>query len=430
MSFAPSTARLAEDLQQARARTLALVQDLQGDQWIGPELEIVNPPLWEIGHVAWFQELWVLRHALGRHALLPQADQFYNSAAVEHWSRWSLLLPPLERTLDYMARVQDAVLAALDAGPLDDRLRYFLLLALYHEDMHGEALLYTRQTLAYPAPRLERTSAPAPVAGPLPGDAAIPGGRFLLGAHPGMPFVFDNEKWAHPVDVRPFAIARAPVTEAEFAAFVDDAGYRRQELWTDDGWRWRTADTAEHPVYWRREGPGRWLVREFDRWRPLSPHRPVIHVNQHEARAFCRWAGRRLPTEAEWELAACGPCEEARHKRCQPWGDHADCSGRAHLDMASLHCADVGALPDGDSPYGCRQMIGNVWEWTADPFRPYPGFATDPYREYSEPWFETRAVLRGGCFATPGRLLRTTWRNFFTPERRDIFAGFRTAASG
>jgi iron(II)-dependent oxidoreductase len=257
----------------------------------------------------------------------------------------------------------------------------------------------------------------------------VPGGRFLLGSLPGEPFVFDNEKWAHPVEVRPFAIARAPVTQAEFSAFVDEGGYTRRELWDEAGWTWRQAAGAEHPVYWRRDGA--WWRRHFDRWLPLEPHRPVLHVNWYEASAYCRWARRRLPTEAEWELAASaagGGFGFAGSKRRFPWGDQPPRDDQANLDGISAGCIDVAGCPAGDSASGARQMIGNVWEWTASDFQPYPGFAVDPYVDYSQPWFGTHKVLRGGCWVTRARLLRNTYRNFYRPQRRDVWAGFRTCA--
>jgi iron(II)-dependent oxidoreductase len=232
--------------------------------------------------------------------------------------------------------------------------------------------------------------------------------------------------------LQPFALARAPVTQAEFAAFVEGGGYRRREFWDEEGWRWREGAAAEGPVYWQRQPSGTWLRRAFDRWVPLEPHRPVLHVNWYEADAYCRWAGRRLPAEAEWEAAAAAePGADSglsARKRHFPWGDGPPGAGRANLDGYRLGCVDVGALPAGDSAVGCRQLIGNVWEWTASDFLPYPGFVADPYREYSQPWFGTHKVLRGGCWATRGRLLRNTWRNFYRPGRRDVWAGFRTCA--
>ncbi len=435
LGSAASAKELAEYVRDARERTFELVADLTDAQLMGPRLPTVNPMLWEIGHMAWFQEKWVLRKVLGERPIRDDADALYDSIAIPHDVRWDLPLPSREETLAYMRAVRDRVLETLERGTRGPELAYHILYTVFHEDMHTEAFTYTRQTLAYPAPRLFRGQgaaarpAGATGGGPLGGDVEVPGGTLLLGATPDEPFAFDNEKWAHPVELAPFAIARAPVTQAEFAAFVDEGGYRRRELWSEDGWAWRERAGAEHPVYWRRD-PGGWLRRHFEEWVPLEPHHPVIHVNWHEAEAYCRWAGRRLPTEAEWEAAAaCEPDPRgglSRRKRRFPWGEEDAGPARANLDWRAMGCVDVGALPAGDSAFGCRQMIGNVWEWTSSTFLPYPGFVPDPYEEYSEPWFGTRKVLRGGCWATRARLIWNTWRNFFTPDRRDVWAGFRT----
>jgi iron(II)-dependent oxidoreductase len=259
------------------------------------------------------------------------------------------------------------------------------------------------------------------------GDAEIAGGTMRLGATPDDGFVFDNEKWAHDVEVAPFRIARTPVTNGEFAGFVADGGYRRPELWSREGWTWRDECGANAPVYWRQEGK-EWLHRRYDRWEPLRPDAPVIHVNWFESDAYCRWAARRLPSEAEWECAAATAPNSIDRKRHYPWGDAPPSAAVANFYGAVGGCAAVTAFAKGDSAWGCRQMFGNVWEWTADWFGPYPGFVPDPYKEYSAPWFGNHKVLRGGCFATRANLLRNTWRNFYTPDRRDVFAGFRTCA--
>jgi iron(II)-dependent oxidoreductase len=252
----------------------------------------------------------------------------------------------------------------------------------------------------------------------------------MLGSDDDTGFVFDNEQRAHEVVVEPFSISRTAVTQAEFAEFVNDTGYRRRELWSDEGWRWRAGAGASHPVYWRSAGKDEWERRVFDQWVPLEPDLPVIHVNWYEAEAYCRWAKRRLPTEAEWEMAAsCEPAADggvAPLKRKYPWGGEPPTPELTNLDWRGGGCVPVSALSAGDSAFGVRQMIGNVWEWTATDFGPYPGFSAGPYKEYSAPWFGDHKVLRGGCWATRSRLIRNNYRNFYKPDRRDVWAGFRT----
>jgi iron(II)-dependent oxidoreductase len=422
--------QLSEWVRDARQRTLELIADVSDEQLLGPQLAIINPLLWEIGHVAWFQEKWVLRHVGNRQPIRVDADSLYDSAAVAHDIRWDLRLPSRSETLHYMNAVHDGVLEKLERPDISPEAIYFVLLSVFHEDMHTEAFTYLRQTLGYSPPALSGRMEKPAAGGPLPGDVFIPEGDYWLGASPREPFVFDNEKWEHPVHVRAFAIARAPVTQTEFAAFVDDRGYQRREWWSDEGWAWREKYAAQAPVYWKKD-PGQWWRRHFDRWLVLEPHLPVIHVCWYEAVAYCRWAKRRLPTEIEWEMAAAAERDNIRptaRKRRFPWGDSVPQLHHANLDGRILGCVDVACFSAGDSGFGCRQMVGNVWEWTAETFRPYPGFTPDPYKEYSTPWFETHKVLRGGCWVTRARLLRNTWRNFYTPDRRDVWAGFRTCA--
>lgn len=427
----PDASALRRMLLEARSRTLAYAHDLTGGQLLGPKLAIVNPPLWEIGHVGWFQEHWCLRYRPGGEpapSLIANVDALYDSAIVPHAARWTLPLPDFDATLGHLDRVLQGVLERLEREEATDPLRYFVQLAAFHEEMHCEAFTYTRQTLGYGPPNVGAERQRPVAAGPWPGDVEVEGGEFMLGASPGEDsFVFDNEKWAHRVTVKPFRIARAPVTHAEFAAFVADGGYRRRELWSERGWQWREQAGAQAPVYWEKNGSG-WAQRVFDEIRPLPPHAPVIHVNWYEADAYCRWTGRRLPTEAEWEFAA-ATVPGSAGKRRYPWGGAEPSPGRANLFGVFDACTDVAASADGDSGWGCRQMFGNVWEWTADWFGPYPGFVRDPYQEYSEPWFGDHKVLRGGCYATRAGLLRNTWRNFYTPDRRDVFAGFRICAT-
>ncbi|MGH8751988.1 MAG: selenoneine synthase SenA, partial [Burkholderiales bacterium] len=399
--FSTHADELARQLQDTRQRTLALLRDLKGDQWLGPKLAIVNPPLWELAHVGWFQERWCLRHdgtQKLRPSILPNADALYDSGTVAHDTRWDLPLLNLDQTLAYLDETLQRVLEKLQH--VDNN--YFAQLALFHEDMHGEAFYYTRQTLGYPKPQFARLP-DAKNTAHLNQDADLPGGKMLLGAKPDDGFVFDNEKWAHEIEIRPFRISRTAVTNREFTVFVEDQGYLRRELWSKPGWRWKESAQAAAPVYWIKEN-GNWMLRHFDQIILLPLDSAIIHVNWFEAEAYCRWAKRRLPTEAEWEMAAATDAKGG--KRRYPWGNESPAKEHANLEGWVSGPCPVNDFAQGDSAWGCRQMFGNVWEWTQDWFQPYPGFEIDPYREYSQPWFGDHKVLHGGCFATRARLLR------------------------
>ena len=433
MTAPVSTAHLIANMQDTRNRTLELIRDLDDEQLMGPRLPTVNPLRWEIGHVAHFYEYFILRQLYGCESVLGEkADQLYDSIAVNHSIRWDLPLLTRAETLTYMQAVFDRLAERLDGKQATVQDSFIYQFGIFHEDMHTEAYLWARQTLAYRTPTLaiaadvsaERT------AGPYPGWVEIPGGEFQLGASENAPFLFDNEKWAHPVSIEPFTIAKAPVTNQEFQDFTDDGNYDREEFWDADGWSWRQQADAKHPVYWQSDGSRKWLLKRFDRTLPLPADEPIIHVNWHEANAYCRWAGLRLPTEAEWETAALGEAASdgvlAATKRRYPWGDLPPEPSLANLDGRALGPVDVAALSAGDSSFGCRQMLGNVWEWTADTFNAFPGFSPDAYKEYSTMLFGNTKVLRGGAWTTRGRMIHGTYRNYFEAHRRDIFAGFRT----
>jgi iron(II)-dependent oxidoreductase len=345
-----------------------------------------------------------------------------NSVLIAHRDRWQLPRLTWEVVRGYMHDTLMRTLERLHADPQADP--YFLRLALFHEDMHAEALLMSLQTLGLPAPELPRAAARSRVAPVARGFVEFEGGRFVMGSRPGRDFVFDNELDAHEVTVAPFALARTAVTQGEYLAFVGAGGYGDARWWTEEGWRWRQAAELQHPRDWRRTD-GQWLVRRFASWEKLEPEVALVHVGAYEAEAYAAFAMARLPTEAEWEFAARAGREIAADRF--PWGAGAPRPELANLDSRHGEPLTVDAFADGDSAHGLRQMLGNVWEWTSSAFLPYPGFTPGPYREYSQPWFGDHRVLRGGSFATRGRLVHNRWRNFYTPDRNDVFAGIRPA---
>ena len=379
---------IAAALREARERTLRCYSGFDLDATVFPMLPMVNPATWELAHIAWFQERWCLRDpradgSVARESILPGADRLLDSSLVGHDARWSLPLPRSEVLLRYMRESLDALVERLaSAAPMP---RYFVELALLHEDMHAEALLMTLQTLGF-APPAGLPSPRSLASAPSHEDVEVAGGIFMQGAEEGSGrFLFDNERAAHTRRVDAFRMARGLVTHGDYRAFVEAGGYADATLWTPPGWRWRGEARATAPLHWRRDTDG-WEVHRFGSWHPFPEGASLLHVTQHEARAYCRWAGRRLPTESEWEFAA------------------------------RFHAA---SFPD---------LFGTAWQWTDTPFEPYEGFAPDPYRDYSQPWFGTHAVLRGGSFATRERLAHAGFRNFYMPHRNDVFAGIRTCA--
>lgn len=370
----------------------AALADALGTGLAVPYSPVVNPPRWELGHVAWFEEFWLGRHPLRlagadgspdtprAASWLPGADAMYDSSHVPHTRRWHLDLPDLRRTLDYLARVRERSLRLLDDAAGSDRALYFFRLALMHEAMHHEAGLMIAQELAL--------QVPAPSPGRVRREPCAVAGGELQAAHDSAGFAFDNECGTLVVTLPDFEIDSAPVAWRDVLAFVDDGGYDTPGCWTEEGWAWR-----------QRARPGglpRHLVRDdgfdaglkqrfFGRWRAVDPDEAAMHLSAHEARAWCRWAGRRLPSEHEWVFA----------KR----------------------------------QLGARWSDGQVWEWTSSAFEPWPGFAAHAYRDYSQPWFDGRPVLKGGSFATQPCLRDARYRNFFPPTRDDVFAGWRSCAA-
>ena len=391
-----SPAQLAAALQDARDYTLALFERFQeaglDDPARVPYLAIVNPPLWELGHTAWFAEWFVLREAATSHpasaqrpCLLDAGDRWFDSNTVAHATRWTLDLPDTSAIKSYAEDVLQRILQKLAHAPDDATALYPFRLVLAHEDMHGEAFAYTLQTLGLTAPPiLAETTLPVKQrSSTAPRELHFEETTFQLGSSPAQEFVFDNEKWAHPVHLPAFDISSTLVSNQEYRRFMQAGGYDNPRFWSAAGQAWLANTNRSAPRYWQRDGDT-WRCMRYGMTVALPDNEPVRHVSLHEAQAYCRWAGRRLPSEAEWELAALSGPPDLR------WGD--------------------------------------LWEWTGSPFTPYPGFTADRYLEYSAPWFGTHQVLRGASFVTRPRISSARYRNFFKPERDDIFSGFRTCA--
>lgn len=431
----PLRVRLASELRRMRLRTLDLVDALDDDQLREPALPILSPVAWDLGHMAEFEDLWLVR-AVDR--LVEdddrddQLEEIYDAVRTPRDERSTLELPDRDALLGRLADVRDRALERLhDVGLegeeplLDDGFVYRMI--AQHEAQHQETIL--QGVAVVDDEPFEPAHRELPPRASLPPDTAmviVPAGTFPAGTDR-WPGAYDNEKPVHWVDLGAFWIDVAPVVNGDYLAFMDDDGYERPELWSEAGRAWLAETGCRHPMGWRRTGSSGWEDVQFGHVEPLVPTRPVQHVSWFEADAYARWAGKRLPTELEWEKAAAWD-PELRIARRYPWGDDDPGPDRANLDARTYVPAPVGAYPDGRSFYGCHQMIGDVWEWTTSEFLPYPGFEPFPYREYSEVHFgEGYRVLRGGSWATASMVARTTFRNWDLPRRRQIFAGFRCA---
>jgi gamma-glutamyl hercynylcysteine S-oxide synthase len=408
---APTKRGLVAALSRAREATLRLVEPLDGEQLVAQFSPIMSPLAWDLAHIGWFEELWLIRRVANDEQSLERFDDVYD--ALQHAraerSRLPILKPPEAR--GYLERVRRDALGALEGVALDDsdpllRDAYVYGLVLQHELQHQETMLQTLQLsgVAYATQPHDDLRTP-----PGPEDVFVPAGPFTLGANK-QPWAYDNEQPAHVVELPAFWVERHPVTNERFAEFIEDGGYRKRRYWSDYGWQWLQGERVEAPLYWQRARRG-WERRRFGRSEPVPPGEPVQHISFYEAEALAAWAGKRLPSEDEWERAAEG----------------ADPDANANLGRESF-----GPLPltrRATSSVGCDCMLGDVWEWTSSAFTGYPGFTAFPYAEYSEAFFgDEHRVLRGGSWATDPLVARVTFRNWDYPQRRQLFCGVRLAA--
>ena len=429
----PSTAAVSKQeianlLTEARERTLLLLSSLSDEDLHQQHDPLMSPIIWDIGHIAHFEELWLTRNLDGP-IEFSEMPGMYNPFEHPRATRASLALPTLAEMIERLDEIRARVLDRLDSVDLDDRkplLRdgYVYHMVLQHEYQHNETILQTLQLKKgdpYRAPRARTYEGRPAFATNM---VEFPGGRITIGTDD-RSVAYDNERPQHEIDLKAFLIDRAPVTNGRYLQFMNDGGYHREELWSEPGRRWLADSGADSPKYWVRDGD-RWTNRVMDLARPVDPDRPVCHVCYYEAEAFARWDGKRLPTEFEWEAAASWD-PTTRSAREFPWGPSADVR-LANIDQLSFDTAPVGTFEKNISPVGCYGMIGDVWEWTSSDFHAYPGFKSFPYREYSEEFFGSEyKVLRGGSWATRPGAIRNTFRNWDYPIRRQIFSGFRCA---
>ncbi len=455
---APDVASVADALERARRRTLGLVDPLSEADQRAQVSPLMSPSVWDLAHIGNYEELWLLRAIDGRAAIDADLDDLYNAFEHPRWERPSLPVLGPDQARAYLGRVRDEVLDLLarldhlDLDPAAARLvsdRFVYGMVIQHEHQHDETLLATHQlrgSASTPPPSIPPPATPVPpeadagaAEAATPADEGVPragpdgmvgvdGGRYPVGTST-EPWAYDNEREAHGVDLAPFRIDATAVTVRDYLAFVDDGGYHDARLWAPEGWASRREHRLEHPQFWQHQAPGSWTVLRFGHTSDLADHldEPVQHVGWYEADAFARWAGKRLPTEAEWECAAVGRPDDAGSTRW-PWGDAAPTPGQANLGQQLDGPRPATDTRAGVSRWGCRAMIGDVWEWTSSDFQPYPGFEAWPYREYSEVfWGADYKVLRGGSWATDPSAVRGSFRNWDHPIRRQIFAGFRCA---
>jgi iron(II)-dependent oxidoreductase len=384
---------LAAQLAEARQRTLELVAPVSERDLNRVHDPLMSPLVWDLGHIAAFEDLWIGQHTAGHQPLRPDLQLVYDAAETPRPRRGELPYLRRDQAIEFMDLVRERTLSALERaerhGPIWD-------MVVQHEQQHNETMLQTLQLAEPGVYSPERAPAEA-APGAVPETLTVDAGPFEMGdSSPG--FAYDNERPAHVVDVDAFEIDARPVTNGAFREFMKDGGYARAELWSEQGWALRRAEGWERPLYWTDDGG----VRRFDRTITLEPELPVMHVSWYEADAFARWRGARLPTETEWEKAA------------QVHGTEA-----GHLDQLDF------------APGPAGPFLGDCWEWTSSDFRAYPGFRAFPYREYSEVFFSSGyKVLRGASWATRPRVTRVTFRNWDHPQRRQIFSGFRCVEAG
>jgi len=435
---AKSGDRIAELYNDVRARTMEIVAPLETEDYVVQTAEFMSPPRWHIGHTSWFFETVLQTYQPGYKTYSPDFLFYFNSyyegfgARIERPKRGTRSRPTVRETVAYRKYIDERMLEFLHSLSGDEQSERVLALVLVrlgleHEMQHQELLVYDIKLLLcdqFDAP-IKPAFEPAAIQ---QGMVEIDGGLFLLGYDSQRKgFAFDNEKPAHQVFLEPFEIDRYPVSVGDYLEFMNDGGYGDFRWWFSEGWEVVNREHWQAPLYWEL-GDGVWMIRDFGGLHSAESKsgQPVSHVSYYEASAYAKWAGKRLPSEAEWEKAACfDPTKNERQEF--PWGSDRPDSGTANLfENQHWGVTPLGSYPGGESAYGCQQLIGDVWEWTTSDYVPYPGFKSE-FDEYNDKWCVNQKVLRGGSFATPQKHIRPTYRNFFHANERWMVSGIRCA---
>jgi len=420
---------LLEQFNETRSRTLELVKTLEKDDFVIQTAFYMSPPKWHIGHVSWIYEAILSKidknYEFYSKEFSEYLNSYYQQFGIPHdkGRRGIVSRPTVDQIFEYFHIINQRMENFLQNTILSAEALRLIVMGFHHEYQHQELLVYDLQHLLADQYRpVKKNSPPTPTTIEQK-SIQIKGGLYTIGYN-GNDYCYDIELPEHKVYLNDYKIDPFPITNEQYLKFIDDGGYSDYKFWLSDGWEKVKENNWEAPMYWGKTDD-QWATQDFIGKRKINPKEPVCHVSFYEAAAYCKWAGKRLPTEAEWEKAACWD-EEKQRKTIFPWGNDAPSSQANLLESYLWNCSEIGAYPEGKSSSGCYQMIGDVWEWTASEFVGYPGFKTG-FDEYNDKWFTNQKVLRGGSFGTPKMSIRGSYRNFFRLDERWLFSGFRCA---
>ena len=419
---------LIEQFKETRARTLELVKTLEKDDFVIQTAFFMSPPKWHIGHVSWIYEAIISKLDKNYEFYSKEFSEYLNSYYQQFGTpqdkglRGISSRPTVDQIFQYFNTINQRVEKFIESKSLSENEIKLITIGFHHECQHQELLVYDLQHLLAEQYKPTRKNEIPKQENVEKKSAYIKGGLYTMGYN-GKEYCYDIELPEHKVYLNDYKIDAYPITNQQFMEFIKDGGYEDYKYWLSDGWEKVKTNKWKAPMYWEKI-EGEWNVRDFLGIRKINPNQPVCHVSFYEADAYCKWAGKRLPTEAEWEKAACWN-EEKQEKTIFPWGNELPTEDKCNLlESYFWGCSEIGSFPKGVSHLGCQHMIGDVWEWTASEFTGYPGFKTG-FDEYNDKWFTNQKVLRGGSFGTPKMSIRSSYRNFFRLDERWLFSGFR-----